>query len=147
MDRNRRHSQQRFALKEYFDTCYLKINTTKSVSTAFHLNNQEASKTLNVKVNNKILLSDPNSKYLGVTLDRKLNYRKYLEGCANKIAKSNCILRKLARTTCGASQSVLQTSTIDLCNITVTKLDGGYVTIHNADEDLVALIDKHTLEV
>ncbi|GFR79776.1 RNA-directed DNA polymerase from mobile element jockey-like [Elysia marginata] len=42
------------------------------------------------------------------------NYRKHLEGCANKIAKRNCILRKLARTTWGASQSVLQTSTLAL---------------------------------
>ncbi|GFR96407.1 RNA-directed DNA polymerase from mobile element jockey-like [Elysia marginata] len=62
-----------------------------------------------------MLPSDPISKYLGVTIVRKLNYCKYLEGCANKIAKRNCILRKLARTTWGASQSALRTSTLALC--------------------------------
>ncbi|GFS22384.1 RNA-directed DNA polymerase from mobile element jockey-like [Elysia marginata] len=88
------------------------MNTTELV--AFHLNNLEASKTLNIKVKNKILPSDPSPKYLGVTLDRQLFYRKYLEGCAKTIAKRYCSLRKLARTTWGASQPVLQMSTLAL---------------------------------
>ncbi|GFR70034.1 RNA-directed DNA polymerase from mobile element jockey-like [Elysia marginata] len=87
------------------------MNTTKSVSTAFYLNNHDASITLNIKVRNKILPSDLSSKYLGVTPDKQLNCRKYLEGCANKIAKRNCTLRKLARTRWGASQSNFRTST------------------------------------
>ncbi|GFR62529.1 RNA-directed DNA polymerase from mobile element jockey-like [Elysia marginata] len=103
-------SKDTTALKENFDTWYLKIKTTKSVSTAFHLNNHEASKTLNIKVKNKTLPSGPSPKYSGVTLERHFNYRKYPEGCANKIAK-----RKLARTTWGTSQSVLRTSTLALC--------------------------------
>ncbi|GFR72816.1 RNA-directed DNA polymerase from mobile element jockey-like [Elysia marginata] len=37
------------------------------------------------------------------------------EGYVNKIAKRNCILRKLATTSWGALQSVLQTSTLALC--------------------------------
>ncbi|GFR93641.1 hypothetical protein ElyMa_000898300 [Elysia marginata] len=82
------------------------MNTTKSVSRAFHLNNHKASKTSNIKVKNRILPSDPNPKYLGVTLDRRLNYRKYLEGCDNKIAERNCFLRKLAGTTWGARVTV-----------------------------------------
>ncbi|GFS03561.1 RNA-directed DNA polymerase from mobile element jockey-like [Elysia marginata] len=91
------------------------MNTAKLLSTTFHLNNHEASKTFNIKVKNEILPSDPSPNYLGVTLDRQINYRKYLEGCANKIAKRNCILRKLSRTTRCASQSVLRTSTLALC--------------------------------
>ncbi|GFS15550.1 RNA-directed DNA polymerase from mobile element jockey-like [Elysia marginata] len=91
------------------------MNTTKSVSTAFNHNNHKASKTLEIKVKNKTLPSDPNPKHLGVCLDRLLVYCKYLEGCAIKIAKRNCILRKLARTTRGASQSALRMSTFVLC--------------------------------
>ncbi|GFS05861.1 hypothetical protein ElyMa_002949100 [Elysia marginata] len=60
------------------------MDGTKSGSTAFHLNNLDASKTLNIKVKNKILRSDPSPKYLGVILDRQLNYSKCLKGCANK---------------------------------------------------------------
>ncbi|GFS23291.1 RNA-directed DNA polymerase from mobile element jockey-like [Elysia marginata] len=51
---------------------------------------------------------------MGVTLDSQLSYRKYLEGCANKIAERNCILRKLARTKWGASQPALPTLIIAL---------------------------------
>ena len=90
-------------LKKYFDKWYLKMNTVKSVSTTFHLNNKQATKTLNIVVEGHTLPVDNNPKYLGDTLDRKLSYKKHLEGTANKIAKRNCLLRKLAGTTWGAS--------------------------------------------
>ncbi|GFS21512.1 hypothetical protein ElyMa_003340500 [Elysia marginata] len=76
--------------KEYFDTWYLKINTPKSVSTAFHLNNHEASKSLNIKVKNNILQSDLRPKSTPQVFGCHL---RHLEGSANKIAKRNCILR------------------------------------------------------
>ncbi|GFS09948.1 RNA-directed DNA polymerase from mobile element jockey-like [Elysia marginata] len=56
-------SKDTTALKGYFDTWYLKMKTTKSVSTTFHLNNHEALKTLIFKVKNKILPSNPSPKY------------------------------------------------------------------------------------
>ncbi|GFS09528.1 superoxide dismutase [Cu-Zn] [Elysia marginata] len=48
-----------------------------------------------------MLPSDPIQKYFGVTLERHLNYRKYLELCVNKIPKRNCILRELAKNNMG----------------------------------------------
>ena len=102
-------------LKEYFDRWYLKMNTTKSVTSTFHLNNHESNKSLKVNVNGSILPAEKNPKYLGVTLDRQLTYRRHIEGCANKIAKRNCLIKKLARTTWGAPQTVLRTSTLALC--------------------------------
>ena len=102
-------------LKEYFDKWYLRMNTTKSVSASFHLNNKEARKELNIFVEHTKLPADHNPKYLGVTLDRQLNYRKHLEGCANKIANRNSLMRRLARTSWGASQQVLRTSALALC--------------------------------
>ena len=68
-----------------------------------------------MKIGETILPSEQNPKYLGVTLDRQLSYRKHLEGCANKIGKRNCLLRKLTGTSWGASQTVLRTSTLALC--------------------------------
>ena len=62
------------------------MNATKSVSTTFHLNNHEATRTLNIKAGEVTLPTDRNPKYLGVTLDRQLSYRKHLEGSANKLA-------------------------------------------------------------
>ena len=91
------------------------MNTTKSMSTCFHLDNHQANRTLNVKIGETTLPAEQNPKYLGVTLDRQLTYRNHLEGCANKIAKRNCLLRKLAGTSWGASQTVLRTSSLALC--------------------------------
>jgi len=55
---------------KYLQTWKLKLNTTKTVSSVFHLNSKEAKRELKVNFNNETLpfCSDP--KYLGVTLDR-----------------------------------------------------------------------------
>ena len=42
-------------LKHYFEQWYLKMNTTKTVSSVFHLNNKEAQKQLTIRVDNKTL--------------------------------------------------------------------------------------------
>ena len=103
------------ALKEYFDKWYLKMNTTKTVSTAFHLDNHQANRTLTVLAGDTALPSDKNPKYLGVTLDRCLNYKAHLEGCAQKVNKRNNLLKKVAGTNWGASQTVLKTTATALC--------------------------------
>jgi len=64
---------------EYLQTWKLKLSTTKTVSTAFHLNNKEAKPELKVKYNNKTFPFCSEPKYLGVTLDRSLTYRRHLE--------------------------------------------------------------------
>jgi len=56
----------------------LKLSTTKTVSAVFHLNNNEAKRELKVNYNNEILPFCPESKYLGVLLDRSLTYRRLL---------------------------------------------------------------------
>jgi len=57
----------------------------ETVSPVFHLNNKEAKRELNVNFNNETLpfCSDP--KYLGVTLDRSLTYRRHLEPLRKKL--------------------------------------------------------------
>jgi len=40
---------------EYLQTWKLKLSTTKTVPTAFHLNNKEANRELKVNYNNEIL--------------------------------------------------------------------------------------------
>jgi len=58
----------------YLQTWKLKLSTTKTVSTAFHLNNKEAKREPKVKYNNETLPFCSQPKYLGVTLDRSLTY-------------------------------------------------------------------------
>ena len=54
----------------------------KTVSATFHLNNKEAKLEFKVKYNNEILPFCCEPKYVGVTLDRLLTYRRHLESFA-----------------------------------------------------------------
>jgi len=66
------------AVGEYLQTWKLKLSTTKMVSAVFHLNNEEAKRELKVRYNNETLPFCSEPKYLGVTLDRSLTYRRHL---------------------------------------------------------------------
>ncbi|GFR98520.1 hypothetical protein ElyMa_006351900 [Elysia marginata] len=48
---------------------------------------------------------------------------------------------------CQRCSKAPETTDYIVFNCPVTKLDGGYETGHNDDEDLVAWINKHNLEV
>jgi len=69
---------------------------------AFHLNNKQANRELNVQFNGNALWHNKHPKYLGVTLDRTVSYRKHLENTAAKIKTRNNIIQKLCSIT-GAS--------------------------------------------
>ena len=99
----------------YFNRWYLKLNTTKTATNFFHLNNHEADNTLNIKINDSKLPSNKTPKYLGVYLDRTLTYRKHLEESTNKLKKRNSLIKKLTETTWGASPSVLKICALALC--------------------------------
>jgi len=66
----------------YLQTWNLKLSTTKTVSAAFHLNNNEAKRELKVNPNNKNLPFCSEPKYLGVTFERSLTYRRHPESLA-----------------------------------------------------------------
>ena len=83
-------------LGEYLQTWKLKLSTTKTVSTVFHLNNKEAKHEMKVNYNNKTLPFCSEPKYLGVTLDRSLTYRRQLESLRKKLTSRAALLRWLA---------------------------------------------------
>jgi len=63
---------------EYLQTWKLKLSTTKTVSTVFHINNKEAKRQVKVNLNKNLpFCSEP--KYLGVMLDSSLLYCLHLE--------------------------------------------------------------------
>ena len=64
---------------EYLHTCKLKLSTTKTVLTAFHLNNKEAKFELKVKWNNETQPLCSELKYFAVKLDRSLTYCRHLK--------------------------------------------------------------------
>jgi len=89
-------SKDMTTLSEYLQTWKLKFSTTKTVSAAFHSNTKEAKRELKAKFNNEILPFCSEPKYLGVTLDRSLTYRRHLESLRKKltlrVALIGCLL-------------------------------------------------------
>ena len=58
-------TQNMSALSAYLQTWRLKLNHTKTVTAAFHLNNREAKRELKVYNNNRLLPFCPTPTYLG----------------------------------------------------------------------------------
>ena len=111
-------SQDVATLGEYLQTWKLKLNTTKTVSAVFHLSNKEAKRELKVNFNNETLPFSPEPKYLGVTLDRSLTYRRHLESLRKKLTSRVALLRQLAASDWGAGATTLRTATLALVHST-----------------------------
>ena len=97
---------------EYLQTSKLKLSTTKTVSAAFHLNNKEAKREQKVNINNETLLFCSEPKYLGVTLDRSITYRRHLESLRKKLTSRVALLKRLAGSGWGAGAATLGTATL-----------------------------------
>ena len=102
-------------LKQYFHHWRLKLNTTKTVSSVFHLANRLAHRELKVTAGTDTIPFERNPKYLGVTLDRSLTYKEHLRKTTEKVRSRSNLLRRLASNRWGASFDVLQTSALSLC--------------------------------
>jgi len=102
---------------EYFHTKKLKLSTTKTVSTAFHLN-KKAKCELKVNFNNETLTFCSDPKYLGVTLDRLLTYRRHLESLGKKLTSRVALLRRLAGSGWGAAATTFRIVTLALVHST-----------------------------
>ena len=81
------------------------------MSAAYHLNNREAKREVNVFVDNKRLECQQAPKYLGVRLDRSLSFSQHLEDVRAKVTTRVSLIRRLAGTTWGASANTLRIST------------------------------------
>ena len=62
-------------------------------------------------VDNKRLVFQQAPKYLGMRLDRMLNFKQHLEEVAGKVTSRGSLIRRLAGTTWGASAKTLRIST------------------------------------
>ena len=65
-------SKDMATLGEYLLSWKLKLTTTKTLSSVFHLSNKEIKRELKVNFNNETLPFCSEPKYLGVTLDMSL---------------------------------------------------------------------------
>ena len=95
-------------LKLYTEYCrYWRLvpSESKTVTWSFHLDNGQANAELEVTMNEQPVCHDVNPKYLGVTLDCSLTYRKHLANVTAKVNTRNNIIQKLCHTTWGADAS------------------------------------------
>ena len=102
---------------EYLQTWKLKLSTIKKVMAALHLNNKEAKREHEVKHNNETLPFCSEPKYLGVTLDRSLTNRRYLESLRKKLT-SHVASPELAGCGWGAGARILRIATLPLLHST-----------------------------
>ena len=65
----------------------------KTQVTAFHLRNREVKRSLNIAWNGIDLENTAYPKYLGVTLDRTLNYKQHILNTKMKVATRNNLLK------------------------------------------------------
>jgi len=82
-------------LNTYFQRLRLKLNPNKTKVCAFHLNNKQAGKTLDIRFDNVQLNHNFTPKYLGITLDRTLFFKKHIENSAKKVKSRVNLIRKL----------------------------------------------------
>ena len=82
-------------LTQYYRNNSLRANPDKTQVTAFHLPNREVKRSLNIAWNGVDLKNTAYPKYLGVTLDRTLNYTQTILNTKMKVAARNNLLKKL----------------------------------------------------
>lgn len=102
-------------LRLYFTNWRLKVNTSKTVSSVFHLANRKADYELNVTTRGERLRFERHPVYLGVTLDRTLSYKEHLTNISSKVTKQNNLLKRLAGNRWGADFTTLRTTALALC--------------------------------
>ena len=98
----------------YLQTWRLQLSHTKTVTTAFHLNNREAKRELDVYNNGKRLPFCPVPTYLGVKLDRSLTFPHHLQALRKKLTTRVALMRRLAGSGWGAGAKTLRTAALSL---------------------------------
>ena len=101
-------------LSAYLQTWRWKLSHTKTVTAAFHLNNQEAKRELKVYNNDRLLPFCPTPTYLGVKLDRSLTFCHHLVALRKKLSSRVTLLRRLVGSGWGAGSKILRIATLSL---------------------------------
>ena len=95
----------------YFGKRRLKPNVSKTVSCLFHLNNQQASRQLKLRMNGCRIKHEKWPRYLGVILDRSLTYCPHLTDAEKWLKPRINLVQKLAGSNWGCSGKTLRITT------------------------------------
>ena len=124
-------------ISTYLLTCRLQLSHTKTATSAFHLNNREAKRELNVYNNGKRLPFCPVPTYLGVKLDRSLTFRHHLEALHKKLTTRVALMRRLAGSGWGAGAKTLRTAALSLVYSTAEYCAPFGVAVHTLASSIV----------
>ena len=102
-------------LTPYYEENHLRANPSKTQVCAFHLRNREANRQLQVTWSGTPLEHCEYPVYLGVTLDRCLNFKTHIQKTKAKVSARNNIVSKLTNTRWGASPQTLRSTALALC--------------------------------
>jgi len=130
---------------DYFKSCRLTLNASKTEVCAFHLNNKEANRKLEVIFKGEILKHNFHPKYLGVTLDRSLTYKENLTKLSLKLRTRLNQIHMLAGSEWGAAPETLRISTISLISGTMSY--GCSVWINSAHKDKIDVQFNNALRI
>ena len=87
-------NQELKKLYEWLCINRLSLNITKTNFVIFHAKNKPLH-PITILINNKAIEETDNVKYLGITLDSELTYKKHADEVSKKISRSIGILYKL----------------------------------------------------
>ena len=107
-------SQDMSTLSVYLQTWRLKLSHTKTVTAAFHLNNQEAKHELKVYNSDRLLPFCLTPTYLKVKPDRLLTFHHHLVALCKKLSSHMTLLRQLVGSGWGAGTKTLFTAALSL---------------------------------
>ena len=99
-------------ISDYLLKWRLKLNTTKTTTTAFHLNSRDSNCKLMIDLNGITLPHNKNPSYLEIKLDRQLTFRPHPNAFCRKVEARNNLLRCLASTSWGANATTLRTAAL-----------------------------------
>ena len=100
-------------LTHYYRSNSLRANPDKTQVTAFHLQNREAKRLLQVSWNGVDLENTDTPKYLGVTLDSTLSYKTHIH--QDEGGNPNNLQNKLANSRWGTNARTIRTTALALC--------------------------------
>ena len=99
------------ALSSYLTNWRLMRSMPKTMSTNFHLNNRQAKRQLNIKVDNNRLQFQTVPTYLSVKIDGSLTFKDHLVGVKQKISAWIALICRLAGIMWGAAMKTLRLPT------------------------------------
>ena len=92
----------------YCNLWKLKVNSQKSVYSIFTRSHVNAARNMNLSFDGSPLTKVENPAYLGVTLDRQLTMKPFIQSLKEKASRRLNLVKCLATTTWGANKSTLR---------------------------------------